>query len=103
MYRIIIFLFVFLFACGGNKSADVIVTDTVIPPVIEEPDPLELSVKYLVFQDGNQVKFFNGSSVIVKQNGVSTYAGDRVVTVADKLLYGFSRKYYKSIQLEYNT
>jgi len=46
-----------------------------------------LSVKYIIFQDGNQVKFFNGSSVIVKQNGASTYAGDRSITVNHKLYY----------------
>lgn len=87
MYRIIIFLFAFLVACGSDKSSKVNVTDPDVPPVIEEPDPLELSVKYLVFQDGNQVKFFNGSSVVVKQNGASTYSGERAVTVVDKLLY----------------
>ena len=110
MYRIIIFLFAFLFACSGSgsdkkhHSSDtdsdtpaVIVTDDTVPDIIddtetpdiipEDPDPLELSVKYIIFQDGEQVKFFNGSSVVVKQNGKSTYAGDRVITVNDKLYY----------------
>ena len=87
MYRIIIFLMAFMLACGSDKSASVNITDPYVPPVIEEPDPLELSVKYLVFQDGEQVKFFNGSSVYVKQTGASTYTGDRSITVADKLLY----------------
>lgn len=86
MYRITI-LMAFLIACGSDKSASINVTDPYVPPVIEEPDPLESSIKYIIFHDDNQVKFFNGSSVVVKQNGVSTYAGDRVVTVADKLLY----------------
>ena len=88
MYRIIIIFMAFLVACGKNdKSASVNVTDHTVPPVIEEPDPLELSVKYLVFQDGQHVKFFNGSSVYVKQTGASTYAGDRAITVNDKLYY----------------
>lgn len=87
MYRIIIIFMAFLLACGSDKSSKVNATDPYVPPVIEEPDPLELSVKYIIFQDGEQVKFFNGSSVVVKQNGASTYAGERAVTVADKLLY----------------
>lgn len=41
MYRIIIFLMAFMLACGSDKSSKVNVTDPYVPPVIEEPDPLE--------------------------------------------------------------
>ena len=88
MYRIIIIFLLTLFACSGSGGGGTVnVTDPYIPPVIEDHDPLELSVKYLVFQDGQQIKFFNGSSVYVKQTGTSTYAGERSITVADKLFY----------------
>lgn len=109
MYRITLFLMAFLFACGGSSdkkhhssnydtnTPTVIVTDDTIPDIIddtetpdvipEEPDQIESSVKYIIFQDGEQVKFFNGSSVYVKHTGASTYAGGRSITVEDKLLY----------------
>lgn len=101
MYRIIIIIMAFLTACSSDKkSATVNVTDPYIPPIITDQDNetdetdeiiedigLEGGTKYLVYQDGEQVKFFNGSAVYVGYTGNSTYAGDRIITVNNTLYY----------------
>lgn len=83
MYRIIIFFVAFMLACNSDKSSSVNVTDPHVPPVIEEPDPLELSVKYLVFQDGEQVKFFNGS----KEKIYGKFNTQRNGRIQERLIY----------------
>ena len=94
MYRIIFIILISLIACK-NDSASVNVTDPYVPPVIEpdepdipeEPDIIAGGVKYIIFQDGDTVKFFDTSSVYVGYTGQSNYAGTREISVNDKLLY----------------
>lgn len=88
---ILIITFFFLVSCGGGggSSPSVNVTDPDIPVIIpdDDPDPLAGGVKYVVFQDGETVKFFNGSSVYVGYTGASCYVDDRTITVNNTLYY----------------
>lgn len=88
MYRIIFIILIGLMACK-NDSASVTVTDPYVPPVVEPetPDVIAGGTKYIIYQDGDTVKFFDTSSVYVGYTGQSNYAGTREISVNDKLLY----------------
>lgn len=90
MYRIIIILALLIYGCTPEASR-VNVTDPYVPPVVipDEPDDPEIiagGIKQVVFKDGNQVKFFDGSGVYVWRAGNSVSADNRKLTL-EKVLY----------------
>lgn len=91
MYRIIIMFLLFLVSCdggGGGSSPSVNVDDPDTPVIIpDDDDPIAGGVKYIVYQDGNTVKFFNNSSVYEGYTGASCFAGTRTITVNNTLYY----------------
>jgi hypothetical protein len=91
MKRFIVFITAFLFACGNGssgKKSEVIITDDTIPDIIiDTGTDIQGGEKYLVYYDSGTVKFFNGSSIYIGYTGASCYAGERAISVADKVYY----------------
>jgi hypothetical protein len=91
-------ILLFIIACGSDSGTDkktsvaeVNVTDPYVPPVIipnpDKPDKIGGGIKYIIFQDGEQVKFFDGSSVYIGYTGDATFPGSMSATVNDKFYY----------------